>query len=140
MLSALTIIKQCHLKLFNLLEKYGEIWRRARNLMNIEFDCEPVYGDIDKYIKIKIKMYEDKENTNFQGKEVPKENTSNNYLPLITLDSVLKVNKKYYPQTLLEECKYEINKNKRHNLISDNLALDTDSESYNELESQSESD
>ena len=52
----------------NLLEKYGEIWRRVRNLMNIEFDCEPVYGDIDKYIKIKIKMYEDKENTNFQGK------------------------------------------------------------------------
>ena len=71
---------------------------------------------------------------------MPKKNTSNNYLSLITLDSVLKVNKKYYPQTLLDECKYEINKNKRHNLISDNLTLDTDSESYNELESQSESD
>ena len=26
------------------------------------------------------------------------------------LDSVIRVNKKYYPQTLLEECKYEIKK------------------------------
>ena len=36
--------------------------------MNIDFDSEPVYGDNDKYIK----MYEDRVNTNFQGKEVPK--------------------------------------------------------------------
>ena len=35
--------------------------------MNIEFDSEPVYGDSDKYIKTKIKMYEDRVNTNFQG-------------------------------------------------------------------------
>ena len=40
--------------------------------MNIEFDREPVYGENDKYIKTKIKTYEDKVNTNFQGKKVPK--------------------------------------------------------------------
>ena len=28
------------------------------------------------------------------------------------LDSVIGVNKKYYPETLLEECKYVIKKNK----------------------------
>ena len=49
----------------NLLEKYTEIWRSVNNLMNIEFDSEPAYGDIDKYIKTKIKMYENKMNTNF---------------------------------------------------------------------------
>ena len=49
-------------------------------------------------------MYEDIVNTNFQGKEVPKENDSYDCLPLIMLDSVVRVNKKYYPQTLLEEC------------------------------------
>ena len=43
----------------NLLEKYTEIWRRVNNLMNIEFDSEPVYRDADKYLKTKIKMYED---------------------------------------------------------------------------------
>ena len=30
--------------------------------MNIEFDSEPVYSDGDKYIKTKIKMYEDRVN------------------------------------------------------------------------------
>ena len=56
-----------------LLKKYNKIWERISNLMNIEFDSEPVYGDNDKYIKTKIKMYEDRVNTNFQGKKVPKE-------------------------------------------------------------------
>ena len=43
--------------------------------MNKEFDSEPVYGDNDKYIKTKIKIYGDNVNTNFQGKKIPKENT-----------------------------------------------------------------
>ena len=34
--------------------------------MNIEFDSEPVYGDNDKYIKTKVKMYEDRVYTNFK--------------------------------------------------------------------------
>ena len=38
---------------------------KNNNLMNIEFDSEPVYGDNDKYIKTKIKMCEDRVNTNF---------------------------------------------------------------------------
>ena len=37
------------------------------------------------------------------------------------LDSVIRVNKKYYPQTLLEECKCIIKKNKIENLIDDDL-------------------
>ena len=37
------------------------------------------------------------------------------------LDSVVRVNKKYYPQTLLEKCKYEIEKNKMENFTNDNL-------------------
>ena len=51
--------------------------------MNIEFDSEPVYGDNDKYIKTKIKMYEDRVNTNVQGKKLPKENVSCQCLSLI---------------------------------------------------------
>ena len=37
------------------------------------------------------------------------------------LDSVVRVSEKYYPQTLLEECKYEIKKTKLENLINDDL-------------------
>ena len=108
--------------------------------MNIEFDSEPVYGDTDKHIKTKIKMYEDKLNTNFQGKEASKENTSYDCLSVIILYSVVRVNKKYYPQTLSEEYKYKTRKNKKYNFINDDLELDTNSESYNEFESESESD
>ena len=84
-----------------LLRKYNDIWEKISNLMNIEFDSEPLYGDNDKYIKTKMKMYEDRMNTNFQGKEVPKENASYKCLSLVMLDSVIRVNKKYYSQILL---------------------------------------
>ena len=38
-----------------LLEKYNQIWKKVEKLFKIEFDSEPVYGDKDKYIKIKQK-------------------------------------------------------------------------------------
>ena len=44
--------------------------------MKMKFESEPVYGDNHKYIKTKIKIYENKVNTNFQGKKVPRENAS----------------------------------------------------------------
>ena len=69
-----------------LLKKYNKIWEKISNQMNIEFDSKPVYGDNDKYIKIKIKMYEDRGNTNFHGKKVPKENASYKCLSLIMLE------------------------------------------------------
>ena len=68
-------------------------------------------------------------NTNFQGKNVPKENAS--FKCFIMLDSVIRVNKKYYPQTLLEECKYLIRKNKIENLINGDLKLSSSDESKN---------
>ena len=118
--------------------------KRICNLMNIEFDSEPVYGDNEKYIKTKIKMYEDRVNTNFQGKKVSKENASYKCLSLIMLDSVIRVNRKYYPQIFLEECKYVIRKNKMENLINDDLDLnssdESDSESDNETDNEIDSD
>ena len=85
-----------------LLNKYTKIWERVSSLMDIEFDSEPVYGDNDKYIKTKINSYGDKINTNFQGNKIP---TKASYmcLSLIMLDSVIRVNKMYYPQTLDNE-------------------------------------
>ena len=93
-----------------LLKKYNRIWEIISNLLNIKFDS-------DKYIKIKIKLYEDRVNTNFQGKKVPKEDASYKCLSLIVLDSVIRVSKKYYSQTLQKECKYVIRKNKMENLL-----------------------
>ena len=39
------------------------------------------------------------------------------------LDFIIRANKKYYPETFLEECKYEIKKNKMENFINDDLDL-----------------
>ena len=59
------------------------------------------------------------------------------------LDSAIRVSKKYYPQTLLEECKYKIKKIKMENLINDDLDLsssedETDNEYRNETKSDSD--
>ena len=122
-----------------LLKKYNKIWEKISNLMNIEFDSEPVYDDNDKYVKTKIKMYEDRVNTNFQGKKVPNENASYKCLSVIMSESVVRVNKKYYPQTFLEECKCVIRKNKMENLIKDDLDLSLSDESDSESDNESDS-
>ena len=129
----------------SLFKKYNRIWEIVSNLLNTEFDSEPVYGDKDKHIKTKIKMYEDRVNSNFQGKEVPKEDASYKCLSLIVLESAIRVSKKYYPQTLLEECKYLIRKNKMENFINDDSDLsssdnETDSESDNESDNDESND
>ena len=59
-----------------LLKKYTKIWKKFSNLMDIKFDGEAIYGDNNKYIKGKIKLYGDKVNKNFQGKKIPKEHAS----------------------------------------------------------------
>ena len=103
-------------------KKYIKIWEKISSLVKKEFDSEPVYGISDKYTKTKIKSYGDKVNTNFQGIKLLTENTSYKCSSLIMLDFVIKLNKKYYLETLLEECKYETKiKNKMENLINDDL-------------------
>ena len=68
-----------------LLKKNTKIWTGVSSLMNINFDSGPVYGDSDKYIKAKIKSYENEIYTNFQGKKIPKENASYKCMSLIML-------------------------------------------------------
>ena len=56
------------------------------------------------------------------------------------LDSVVKATKKYYPQTILEECKYEPKKIKMENLINDALEKSSSDESDNHSGDETESD
>ena len=53
------------------------------------------------------------------------------------LEFVIRANKKYYPQTLLEECKYVIKQNKMENLINDDLDSSSSDESDNESDNES---
>ena len=126
-----------------LLKKYSQIWKRVEKLLKIKFDSESVYGDNDKYIKAKRKLYGGSVNTNFQSKSVPKEKAPCKCLSIIMLDSVVKAKKKHYPQTLLEECKYERKKIKMENLIDNDLekslSNESDSEANNDSNDETES-
>ena len=78
-----------------------------------------------------MKLYNNDIKTNFHDKnnirEMLKENCAYECLSLISLDSVIQTNKKYYPQTFLEECKYKPTNKKVKNLIISNF--DSSSES-----------
>ena len=110
-----------------LLEKYNEIWEKVEMLMGIDFESKPVYGDDDKNIKTKIKIYAGSMVTNFHNKVIPKEKAPCKCLSVIMLDSAIKVSKKYYTQTFLEECKYVQENIKNDNYIDDDLKSDSDS-------------
>ena len=60
-----------------LLKNYNKIWKKTERLMSIDFDSRPTYGDDDKYIKTKIKTYEDSITANFynekESKKIPEE-------------------------------------------------------------------
>ena len=52
-----------------LLRKYNQIWKKVEKLLKIELDSNPVYGDDDKYIKTKVKIYDGGMIANFQSKK-----------------------------------------------------------------------
>ena len=121
-----------------LLKKYTKICEKISSLLSKEFDSNSVYGDNDKYIKTKVKHNGEKVNTNFHKKGIPKENVACRCLSLIRLEYVHRINKKYNPQTFLEECKHEIKKNKMNNIINDDF--DARSSDNSDSESDNESD
>ena len=124
-----------------LLKEYTKVWEKIRDLIGKEFDAEPVYGD--KYINTKIRPYNNDIRTNFRGegnsRKVPKENCSYRCLSLISLDSVIKMGRKYFPQALLEECKYKLTKKKEEDLISADFDSSSECDSEPDCESDGES-
>ena len=98
--------------------------------MKTEFESKPVYDD--EYIKTKIRIYADSIITNFRNKEMPKKTQKNpcKCLSIIMLGSVIKANKKYYPQALLRECKYEQRKIKTEiYIVKDSEISESDNDS-----------
>ena len=102
----------------------------------------PVYDE--KYIKAKVREFDGVIKTNFLGVEVPKENMHYTCIACITVDSVMRMEKKNYSQLYLEECKYRVKKAKMSKFIEVKLESDPESEPEPdielELESESERD
>ena len=114
-----------------LLKKYIKIWETTEKLMKINFESKPVYGDDDKCIKTKIKIYADNIITNFHNKKMPKEKAPCKCISIILIDSVIKI----------EECKYIQEKIKIENYINEDLEdSEFDSDFNNETESDNDND
>ena len=85
------------IKDIQLLKSYNKIWKKIEKLMKIDFNTKTTYGDDDKYIKTKIKTYEDNITTNFYNKKGSKKLPE---VPIIILDSVLYTYEKYHPSNI----------------------------------------
>ena len=105
-------------------EEYVKIWDVIKDKLGIKFHSEPVYEY--KYLKTKVREFDGVKKTNFLGKGIPKENMHYTCIACITVDSVLRINKKNHPQVYLEECKYKIKKIQMLNFIKTELKLDSE--------------
>ena len=106
----------------NALDKYNNISDKIKEKVNIKFHSMPVYDET--YIKAKARQFDGKIKTNFLGDEVQKENMHYTWIACITIDCVMRMNKKNYPQVYLEECKYR----QMSRFINAELESDSDSE------------
>ena len=68
--------------------------------------------------------------TLFNDDIIPEEKVGCECMSSISVSSVLKLEKKYYPQVYLEQCKYKVKERNIKNLID--YDLDTDSHSEGE--------
>ena len=107
--------------------KYNQIWNQIKELLGVKFYSEPIYDN--KYIKTKVKTFSSVINTLFSGDEIPKERVHYVCIPVISIDSVLRVSKKSYPQVYLEQCKYKMKKKELKSLIDYGVDLDSDYDS-----------
>ena len=65
---------------------------------------------------------------------MPKENMHYTCIACITIDSVMRMDKKNYPQVYLEECKYRVKKIQMSIFINAELVIDSESESKSDTD------
>ena len=114
-------------------EKYEDIWNVIKNKLNIKFHSQPIYEN--KYLKAEVREFNGNIKTNVLGNNLPKENTYYTCIACITVDSVLRMSKKNYPQVYLEECKYKVKKIHTPRFIKIELESDHESDVETDLES-----
>ena len=100
-----------------LLEKYKANLTKIEDLKNIELNILPVYDD--RYIKSKIRTYGDKIYTNFGGLNEPEDDIECESFTIISIDSLLVYENKYYLNVYLDNCAYKISKNLDENHFED---------------------
>ena len=111
-------------------EKYNEIWNVVKRLLKLKFFINPVRDD--KYIIVKLKIFKNVNMTTFTNNVIPIEKTNYTCISAIDIDSVLKIDKRAYPQAYFEQCKYKLKKRKSVNFIDFEIIDDDTDDNENE--------
>ena len=90
--------------------KYSEIWNKIKKLLSVKFTANPIHDE--KYLTTKVKVFNGVNRTTFTNDEIPKEKNHDVCIAAMNIDSVMKIDKKVYPQVYLEQCKYKLKKEK----------------------------
>ena len=103
-------------------EKYKAISTKIEDLKNIELNALSVYDN--GYMKTKIRICGDKIYTKFRGLNVPEDDIECKFFTVISIDSLLVCDKKYYLQVYLNNCTYKTVKKQMTDYLDENLLED----------------
>ena len=117
-------------------EKYDEICNVVKSLLKLKFAASPIRND--KYILAKLKIFKKKNLTTFCNNIIPIEKHNCICIPATDIDSVLKIDKKAYPQAYLEECKYKLKKRKIISFIDSEIIDDSDGDIDSDINSHND--
>ena len=110
-----------------LLEKFKTIWTRIEDLKNIKLNALPFYDD--RYIKIKIRTYGDKVYTKFCGLNMSGDGVEWESFTIISIDSLLVYENKYYLQLCFDNSVYKIVDKQMTDYLDDNI-FETDANQF----------
>ena len=105
-----------------LLEKYRAIYIKIEDLKNIRLNALPVYDG--RYIKTKIRTFDDKLYKNFRGLDMPEDDIECESFTVSFIDSLLVYDKKYYLQVYLDNCVYKIVSKQVTDYLDENIFED----------------
>ena len=80
-------------------------------------------------MKAKVREFDGVIKTNFLGNDTPKENMHYTCIACVTIDSVIRMDKKNHPQVYLEECNYRIKKIQMSRFINAEIQSQSESQS-----------
>ena len=105
-------------------DKYGAIWSKIGKLLKLQFTVNAIRDD--KYVCCKLKIFGGVVWSTFTDDVVPVEKQCYLCIAAIDIDSVLKVDKKVYPQAYLEQCKYKLKERKPVDFIDTDIIDDSE--------------
>ena len=107
-------------------DKYGAIWKKIGKLLKLKLSVNAIRDD--KYVCCKLKIFGGVVRSTFTDDIVPVEKQCYLCIAAIDIDSVLKVDKKVYPQAYLEQCKHTLKKRKPVDFIDTDIINDSESD------------